>query len=310
MTRFTQADLQRQEGRTVLITGGNSGIGFEAAAMLARAGATVVIACRSLDRAAAAADAIGHGVQTVQLDLADLAQVAEAAAEVLQRFPVLDVLVNNAGVMAIPYRETADGVEMQMGTNHLGHFALTGRLLPALLAAPSARVVTVSSFLHKRGTPAWGDADRDAFHPAVYDKWESYHWSKLANAQFTLELGRRARGTSLLSVGAHPGYAATNLQTAGPTMAGSRVQTLLSRIANTVLAQPARRGALPTVMAATAPDLTQGTYTGPSGPGELRGPATVVRYSRTAQDPASAARLWQRSVELTGVDHAALQAPG
>jgi NAD(P)-dependent dehydrogenase (short-subunit alcohol dehydrogenase family) len=237
-------------------------------------------------------------VELERLDLADLASVREAAAAVGARHDHLDLLVNNAGVMAVPRRETADGFELQFGTNHLGHFALTGLLLDALAAAPDPRVVTVSSNAHRMGRMRWDDLQGEQH----YQRWLAYGQAKLANLLFAFELQRRAdhAGLGLRSLAAHPGYAATNLQAVGPRMDGSKVMETLNRLGNRVLAQDDAHGALPTLFAATQ-DLPGGTFVGPDGPGEWRGHPTIVGARNAAYDEADAQRLWAVSEELTGV---------
>ncbi len=215
---WTAADIPDQKGRTILITGANSGLGLQTATALAGAGATVLMACRNAEKAAAAraqveAAVAGADVEFVPLDLADLSSVEAAADAVAARPRPLDVLVNNAGVMAPPQRRTADGFELQLGTNHLGHFALTGRLIEKLLAADAPRIVNVSSTAHRIGRMDFDDLGWEQ----GYSRWPAYGRSKLANLLFTVELARRAEaaGTGLVAAAAHPGYAATNLQTAG-----------------------------------------------------------------------------------------------
>ena len=221
MPPWTTDDIPDLSGRTAVVTGANSGLGFESALALTRAGAEVVLACRDQTKGAEAADRItglvpSATVSLVPLDLSDLSSVRAFAAVIGERYAGLDILLNNAGVMAIPRRETADGFEMQFGTNHLGHFALTGLLLDSLLARPGARVVTVSSAVAQVGRIRFDDLQGTA----KYGKWSAYSQSKLANQLFTLELDRRASraGLDLVSVAAHPGYAATNLQAVGPQM--------------------------------------------------------------------------------------------
>jgi NAD(P)-dependent dehydrogenase (short-subunit alcohol dehydrogenase family) len=281
-----------------VVTGANSGIGFHTALELARAGARVVVAARSRERGEAAVARMEGDVELRLLDLADLASVREFAAGFDEP---LDLLVNNAGVMALPQRKTPDGFEMQFGTNHLGHFALTGLLLPRLLEAGDPRVVTVSSFLHRSGKIDFDDlqGERD------YQRWRQYSQSKLANLLFALELQRRAdaAGANLLSAAAHPGYAATNLQYAGPEMEGSRLRKLMMRIGNTVMAQSDANGALPTLYAATQ-DIPGAAYAGPGGFREQRGAPTLVGMTKDASDPETARRLWDVSEELTGVSYA------
>ena len=297
-------DIPDQHGRTVVVTGATSGIGFVTARLLAHAGARTVLAVRDTARGAEAAERIRAAapdadVVVLPLDLADLASVRKFAGLLPEHCDGLDVLVNNAGVMAIPHRRTADGFEMQFGTNHLGHFALTGLLLDALRGRPDPRVVTVSSTMHR-----FGRIDFDDLHgERRYSRWRAYCQSKLANLLFAGELQRRATtaGQRLRSVAAHPGYAATNLHTVGPRMAGSRLGSTVMGLGARLFAQSAEQGALPTVYAATAPDVPGGSYVGPDGIGELRGRPTLVRPSRAAQDEQTAHRLWEISEELTGV---------
>jgi NAD(P)-dependent dehydrogenase (short-subunit alcohol dehydrogenase family) len=291
-------------GRTVVVTGGNSGIGFEAARVLADRGARVVLACRDLGKAAAAVDGIraarpGAAVEARELDLARLDSVRKFAEAWLGGEHPLHVLVNNAGVMALPHRRTTDGFEMQLGTNHLGHFALTGLLLERLLGTPGARVVTVSSSAHRPGRIHFDDLQSER----RYRKWAAYAQSKLANLLFAFELDRRlrARGADAISVACHPGYAATNLQAAGPRMQGSGWLEAFFGWSNRLLAQSAAAGALPTLYAATAPEVSGGDFIGPGGFAEMWGPPKRVEPSARARDPEAAARLWEVSERLTGV---------
>jgi NAD(P)-dependent dehydrogenase (short-subunit alcohol dehydrogenase family) len=304
VTKWTASDIPDQNGRTVLITGANSGLGFRSAEALAAAGARVLLACRNPDKAAVALDAVkdvatGAPPDVVSLDLADLDSVHACAKQVLADVDRLDVLMNNAGVMAIPLRRTAQGFEAQLGTNHLGHFALTGLLLPALLRADAGRVVNTSSQMHRVGSMRWDDLQWER----RYMKWPAYGQSKLANLLFTFELDRRAKlaGTSVVSVAAHPGYAATHLQAVGPEMSGSSIMSRVMNAANRVMAQPDTMGALPQLFGATTPSVRGGEYFGPDGPFESRGFPTHVRASSAAMDTASAERLWNKSEQLTGV---------
>jgi NAD(P)-dependent dehydrogenase (short-subunit alcohol dehydrogenase family) len=315
MAGWTADDIPDQTGKTVLVTGGNSGLGYETVLRLARKGARVLLAARDRGRGTAAlerlgADAPGNQAELARIDLADLTSVERFAAGFLAGGEGLDLLINNAGVMAIPHRETtAQGYERQFGTNHLGHFALTGRLLPALARRPGSRVVTVSSNRHKSAHGIDFD-DLQAEHS--YKPWHAYDQSKLANAMFVLELDRRLRaaGLDIISAGAHPGFAHTNLQVSGPRSGGISLVARGMGLATRVFAQPARDGALPTLYAATAADVHGGDYFGPDGPGEMRGHhPKLVQFSAAAHDQAAASRLWTVSEELTGVTFEALTAP-
>ncbi|QYG94954.1 SDR family NAD(P)-dependent oxidoreductase [Iamia sp. SCSIO 61187] len=301
---WTVDDIPSQEGRTVVVTGATSGLGLESALALAGAGARVLLAARNAEKAErarsqVAAVATGPEPEVVALDLADLASVRSAAADIATRAPQLDVLMNNAGVMALPHAETADGFEMQLGTNHLGHFALTGLVLPQLLAADAPRVVTTSSGAHKAGRMRWDDLQSTK----RYQRWVAYSQSKLANLLFTYELDRRARAakTALASVAAHPGYAATHLQAAGPEMSGSTVGVRVMELANRVAAQSAADGALPQLYAATMPDVRGGEYFGASRLFETRGAPTRVESTKRSHSRADASRLWHVSEQLTDV---------
>ena len=303
MTRWNTSHIPDQTGRSAIVTGANSGIGYVAARELARRGARVLLACRNEARGVAALERLRAEVPTAeaefrQLDLADLSSVRDFAAT-LGDFDGdrLDLLINNAGVMALPYRTTTDGFEMQFGTNHLGHFALTGLLLPKLLATPGARVVTVSSMLH-----AIADVDLDDLNSErSYRRWVAYGRSKSANLLFVHELSRRlaAAGSKVLAAAAHPGYASTNLQSAGARMEGRRSAERIIELGNRIIAQPPDGGALGTLCAATAPHMKPDSFIGPrSG---LRGaPAPSFRAPWTKKDTTSE-RLWAASVELTGV---------
>jgi NAD(P)-dependent dehydrogenase (short-subunit alcohol dehydrogenase family) len=291
-------------GKTILVTGGNSGIGYEAARQFARKGAHVVLACRDGQKGRAARDAIASAhpqssAEAMKLDLASLASVRAFAEAYRTRHQTLDVLCNNAGVMALPYRQTADGFEMQFGTNHLGHFALTGLLLDLVLRTPGARVVTVSSGAHRMGRIRFEDLQWER----SYWKWAAYAQSKLANLLFAYELQSRLKGAkaAAISVACHPGYAATNLQVSGPRMAGSSMMEWLVWSVTQLVAQSAEMGALPTLYAATAPGVRGGDYIGPDGLGEMRGYPTKVQSSPRSHDREVAEQLWQISEKLTGV---------
>ena len=305
-------DMPDQSGRVAVVTGANSGLGLITARELARKGATVVMGCRDPGRGERAhtevvAAAPGAAVMLERLDLADLGSVREFAAQVCQAHPRIDLLVNNAGIMAPPRSETADGFELQLGTNHLGHFALTGSLLERLLAAPGSRVVTVTSTMHWVGRINFDDLQRER----RYERWTTYGQSKLANLLFARELQRRLAATSAetRSVAAHPGYSATRLQSTGPGAGGgvaSRAWTAMLSLGNRIYAQNAEMGALPQLYAATAPDVPGGALVGPSSFDQMRGHPTLVGSTRAGSDMDVARRLWDVSAELTGVDYTAL----
>ncbi|MFF4028499.1 oxidoreductase [Streptomyces sviceus] len=307
MSGWSAEDVPAQGGRVAVVTGANSGIGYVTARELARRGARVLLACRSEARGVGARDRLvgevpGAQVEFARLDLGDLASVREFATA--YPYDRLDLLVDNAGVMALPYGTTADGFETQFGVNHLGHFALTGLLMPTILATPAARVVAVSSTAH-----ALANIDIDDLNSERrYRRWVAYARSKTANLLFVHELSRRlaAHGTDVIAVAAHPGYAATNLQTAGPKMAGRGAVERFMRVGNRFFAQSAEAGALPTLYAATAPEVPPDSFTGPSLAGWRGSPAPSWRAPWTRDDRASQ-RLWTVSEELTGVAYDVLK---
>ncbi|MCU1601498.1 MAG: short-chain dehydrogenase/reductase [Frankiales bacterium] len=286
-----------QSGRTVLVTGANSGLGFHTTMELARKGARVLMACRNPAKADVAlglirAQVTNPTVELVAMDLASLDSVERAAEDVAGRVEHLDLLVNNAGIMAVPHGRTADGFELQLGTNHLGHFALTGRLLPLLLKADEPRVITVSSGAHVIGKMAFDDLS-----PAEngYQRWRRYGQSKLANLLFAGELQRRAGGR-ILSASAHPGYAATHLQEGQ----GQAAFQVLMNIGNKILAQSDAQGAWPQLYAATMPDVIGDSYYGPHLM-SLRGHPVPTWRTPAARDEPTAQQLWDISEELTKV---------
>lgn len=324
---WTARNIPDQVGRTAVVTGANSGLGYVTARELARRGAHVVLACRGEQRGAAARERLLREmpeavVELRLLDLADLGSVRRFA-EALPHERI-DLLINNAGLMAVPFDRTADGFEVQLGVNHLGHFALTGLLLERLLAAPGARVVTVSSLAHACGglealagsvrAASGGAAEdlgdfggsRDAADPgkapARYRPMRAYGASKTANLLFVRELARRAarKGLDLTAAAAHPGYAATELQQRGPRLAGHSLQERLAGSANRVLATSADQGATPTLYAATAPQVAGDSFTGPRLLGVRGGPGPSWRAPWTRNDTA-AERLWALSERMTGV---------
>lgn len=287
-TRWTAADLPSQEGRVFIITGANSGIGLPTARALGKAGAHVVLAVRDVAKGETAAASVPGDREVRHLDLADLASV-RAFAEAWQGD--IDVLINNAGVMRTPERRTVDGFELQVGTNHLGHFAMTNLLLPQL----TDRVVTVSSNAHRGGSISLDDLN---WQRRRYQRWGAYQQSKLANLLFTLELERRltAANSPIRALAAHPGYAATNLQFRSERGLEDRVMGLSNRL----FAQSDEAGAWPTLFAASQ-DLPGGGYVGPDGLAEQRGHPTLVGRTSAASDVEMAKRLWALSEELTGV---------
>jgi NAD(P)-dependent dehydrogenase (short-subunit alcohol dehydrogenase family) len=316
MPRWTASDVPDQSGRVAVVTGANSGLGYVTARELARRHARVVLACRDRGRGEEAVrrlkrDVAAADVELRPLDMADLASIRSFAHDVAASYPSLDLLVNNAGVMAIPRRETLDGFEMQLGTNHLGHFALTAQLLDLVRAATAPRVVTVSSGV-AHIWPATIDFD-DLQQARHYSPWRAYAQSKLATLLFALELDRRTRanGWGLLSVAAHPGYARTNLQTTGPRdgkparSGGWNFGRLLARIPG--VSQTAVEGALPGLLAATGADVQSGDYYGPSGHFGLVGAPIRIAVPRRARSARVASALWALSTELTHVSWPAVR---
>jgi NAD(P)-dependent dehydrogenase (short-subunit alcohol dehydrogenase family) len=300
---WTVSDMPPQDGRSAVVTGAG-GLGFETALALARAGAEVILASRNPEKGAAAVDEVRAAAPEAQvrferLDLASLASVRDFAARLLGERTRLDLLVNNAGVMALPKRQvTEDGFERQFGTNHLGHFALTALLAPLLRAAAAPRVVTVSSLAHLQGAIHFDDLQWEGrYRPSA-----AYAQSKLANLLFALELQRRAdaAGWNLKSLAAHPGVSRTELIANGPG-GGFGGYKLFKMIVGPLLSQSAAAGALPTLYAATAPDVRGGDYFGPDGPIEMKGAPARARISSRAKDEAVARRLWEESERLTGV---------
>ncbi len=300
--------MPSQSGRIAIVTGASSGLGLETAIALGAAGAQVVMACRN---PAKAADALAEvrrrapnsKAELMTLDLADLGSVRRFAADFAARFSTLDLLINNAGVMAIPQQKTADGFELQIGTNHFGHFALTGLLLPQLAATRGARIVNLASLAHR--WTARMNLDDPNFERSRYNKWDAYGKSKLANLLFTFELVRRleASGKSVVVAAAHPGYSATNLQFVGPAQENSAIGRAMMSIGNRLFGQSAAMGALPSLYAATAPDVATGDYYGPGGFQQIGGYPKKVGCRRAARDPQTAARLWEVSERLTGVKY-------
>lgn len=293
--------------KTFVVTGANSGLGLETVRLLARRGARVILTVRGREKGEEAIEWVRSRtgpdarLKAVELDLASLDSVAAAARSIEALGTPIDVLINNAGVMALPRAETADGFEVQIGVNHFGHFALTLRLLHFLIKAPFGRVITVTSLYHHRGQIAFDDLD---WRSRRYRKFGAYAQSKLANLLFALELERRLRVAgvpNLISLAAHPGYAATNLQQAGPEAFGHRLEGAIMRMSNQLFAQSATMGALPSVMAATSAHVEGGDLTGPEGFRGVRGLPEIVAPASHARDRETARRLWELSERRTGV---------
>jgi NAD(P)-dependent dehydrogenase (short-subunit alcohol dehydrogenase family) len=294
ISNWTAESIPNLTGKVAIVTGANSGIGYTAARALARKGATVILACRNKEKGQAAVRQIERAypaakAELLQIDLSGLTSVRRFADEFTNRYDRLDILINNAGIMATPFGKTTDGFELQFGTNHLGHFALTGLLLDCIIRTPQARVVTVSSWGHRFGEIDFDDLNGEK----DYDPGDAYAQSKLANLLFTYELQRRFEGTEVdaIAVAVHPGWTATNLP----------VHRRMIWILNPLVGQKREMGALPALYAATASDVQGGDYYGPRGWGGLRGCPTKVQSSDHSYDTAVAARLWAVSEEMTGV---------
>jgi NAD(P)-dependent dehydrogenase (short-subunit alcohol dehydrogenase family) len=306
--KWTAKQIPSQAGRTALVTGANSGIGYQAALELARHGAHVLLGCRNETKGRAALERLlreapGASAELVQLDMASLASIRAFAGAFSARGVALDLLINNAGVMALPTRElTEDGFERQFGTNHLGHFALTGLLMTQLLAAPAPRVVTVASLAHRNGKIEFDNLQSER----RYEPWDTYGASKLANILFAKELDRRARAahSRLLSLAVHPGVSTTSIFANGP--GENNLKAIMVKLLAPVMMQKDDAGALPTLYAATSPEAHGGEYIGPDGFQELKGSPVVVQPRPQALDVAAGERLWAVSEELTGVHYPAL----
>ncbi|MFL6089319.1 MAG: oxidoreductase [Aeromicrobium sp.] len=289
---WTAADLADQSGKTIIVTGANSGLGLVTATELARVGAHVILACRNTEAGEKAAAGMSGDVEVRALDLADLDSVRAFASNI--DLPV-DVLINNAGVMATPQKKTAQGFELQFGTNHLGHFALAGLLIDRLQEAESPRVTVLASIAHNWGKLTFDDLQSEQ----KYGRWAAYGQSKLANLMYAYEFARRAKaaGSPIVVTAAHPGYAATKLQ--------GKTESFMDRVmsvGNALLAQSAEAGAWPTLYAATK-DIPSGSYVGPDGLMQQRGKPKLVGSTKASKDEAAASRLWDLSEQLTGVHY-------
>jgi NAD(P)-dependent dehydrogenase (short-subunit alcohol dehydrogenase family) len=301
MANWSEADIPDQSGRTVLITGANSGLGLRSAKVFAGMGARVLMGCRSAERGKAAVAEVGSRAEFVELDLSDLASVRKAAAEVRERTgDKLDVLMNNAGVMGTPLTRTTDGFELQFGVNHLGHAALTWLLIPAISAVPGGRVIAVGS--HAAKGPGF-NLDDPNFERRRYSSAAGYSQSKLANLIFMTELARRARaaGLTLISAGAHPGMTDTNLLANSLTLRDYKTLQSILTWGSRQVCQSVENGSLPQLYAATAPDVRGGDYFGPKWFIEMYGPPKRVRPRAAALNEATGRRLWEVTAELTGV---------
>jgi NAD(P)-dependent dehydrogenase (short-subunit alcohol dehydrogenase family) len=305
MPKWTADDISDLSGRVAVVTGANAGLGFHTALELARHGAEVTLACRSRKRGERALKEMrrlvpGSAIELRPLDVASLASVREFAVAYAVDHAGLDILINNAGVMATPFRLTPDGFELQLATNYLGHFALTGLLLPALLARPGARVVNLTTF----GVNYWGKIDFDNLQgERKYSKSAAYTQAKMANLVFAKELARRYAGRGLVGVAAHPGYAASNVLYVGPRMQNNRIQELWYRFTTALIAKPTAQGAWPSLYAACAPGVVAGESYAPQGRVQIRGPVGKVKTPRRAEDPELGRRLWEVSEKLTGVSY-------
>lgn len=302
MSDFNLSALPSQKGRIAVVTGSNTGLGFETAKALASKGATVILACRNMQKATAAKEAILKAVpkseiDTIQLDLSKLSSVRQFAKDFQAKYQQLDLLINNAGVMMPPYSKTEDGFELQMGANHLGHFLLTGLLLDTILSTPNSRIVALSSIAHKRGEIQFDDLQWEK----NYKKMPAYAQSKLANLMFALELNRRLEskeGHSCIAVAAHPGVSNTELARHFPKLLVWVMMPLFS-----FMIHAPEKGALPTLMAALDPSVKGGDYYGPQGYREMKGAPGKAESTDLANDKEIAKRLWTVSEELTGIKY-------
>lgn len=305
--KWTTAQMPSQAGRTAIVTGANSGLGLETAIALAASGARVILACRNPAKAAAALEKIharapGADASLMTLDLSSLASVRAFAEEFKQNEGQLDLLINNAGILGVPLGRTVDGFENHMGTNHLGHFALTGLLIDRILATPGARIITVGSLGHWRGKLNVDDLN---FERTPYDPFQGYANSKQANLLFVTELARRlaAKGSGVIAASGHPGGADTTIKPRTDTFKQRFEDAVIAPIARKYLINSAAAGALPTLYTATMPDVKPDDYWGPDGFAGLRGYPSKARRKQASKDPELAKKLWEASAKLTGVSY-------
>jgi NAD(P)-dependent dehydrogenase (short-subunit alcohol dehydrogenase family) len=302
--KWKSANIPDLTGKFALVTGANSGLGYYTCLELARKGAHVILAARNKDRGNAALEKIksllpNAELQFMKLDLANIESIKHFADAFIEEYDKLDILINNAGVMAIPLMRTSQGFEMQFGTNHLGHFALTALLFDFMEKTHGSRIVNVSSLMHKFGTIHFDDLNWEK----SYSKWEAYSQSKLANLMFTLELNRRIQAAGLQTkvMASHPGYASTNLQIRGGELEGSKANVNVNKFLNKIIAQPAWKGALPSLYAATCEIAESGKFYGPSGLGSVRGYPREEKINPKFTDSEAAKKLWEESEKLTGI---------
>ncbi|MFZ5942305.1 MAG: oxidoreductase [Bacteroidota bacterium] len=300
--RWNTGDMPSLTGKKVIVTGANSGLGYEATKALSAAGASVVMACRNIEKGMQAKNRLENELNwsdltVMKVDLGDLSSVRDFAQSYTDREERLDILVNNAGLMAIPFMTSVDGIEMQFAVNHLGHFALTGLLYPLLMSTPGARVVNVSSMAHNMGRLDLDNLENET----GYSKWKAYGRSKLANLLFTHEMNRRLDGQDLMALSAHPGYAATELVFKGPELEQKKWKNSLMELGNRLLGQPASMGALPVLFAATSPAAERSAYYGPGGFAGMRGYPVKTKPVDGKVNDADAERLWNLSMKLSGI---------
>ncbi len=308
INKWDKTHIPDLSGKIVIVTGANSGLGYEITKALAEKGAHVVMGCRSIEKGESATEKIkkefpNSSLKVMVLDLADLSSVKNFCQLFRENYNSLDILCNNAGVMQVPKSQTVDNFEMHFGINHLGHFALTGLLIDILLNTHRSRIVTVSSNAHKMGKINFDDVNMDI----NYGRTSAYSRSKLANLLFTYELQKRLKNvSSTISVSAHPGYSATNLQSTGPGMGNGRFWLWSYKILNRIIAQSAEMGSLPILYAATAENVKGGEYIGPNGFGQWRGYPKKAESSKASHDESTAKQLWELSVDLTKINYSSL----